>query len=183
MKTTFIVFKNKEHMIYHIWKSNQENWKQNVSVVNALSKAKYSTKGTYSAQPTASTSFYRYMLTTLGKGWETEAFEYDNIDTNTAKNELQELHSLYQSDEYKCISDEKFRELSGKYAGKKYKEMLTANLTLKRAKEWAKKLLESCLVDYDDSDITKVAIRAIMPKYELHNLSQWWAWVYEEYTK
>ena len=110
-------------------------------------------------------------------------YKRQNIDTNTAKNELQELHSLYQSDEYKCISDEKFRELSGKYAGKKYKEMLTANLTLKRAKEWAKKLLESCLVDYDDSDITKVAIRAIIPKYELHNLSQWWAWVYEEYTK
>ena len=55
--------------------------------------------------------------------------------------------------------------------------------TLKRAKEWAEKLLESCLVDYNNSDITKVAMRAIMPKYKLHNLSQWWSWVYEEYNK
>ena len=58
---TLAVFTNDKLKMFHIWQTSQDNLK-NVSVVNALSKAKHALSGKLSAQPAATTSFYRVIL-------------------------------------------------------------------------------------------------------------------------
>ena len=181
---TLAVFTNDKLKMFHIWQTSQDNLK-NVSVVNALSKAKHALSGKLSAQPAATTSFYRVILNKR-KDWKVEYHDIKDVD----KDELTIMYNLVKDDledkNYKCLTRHPYVRLqSKKYAGRKYKSILISNCDQKRIENYASNMLEDCLNNNIDIQTTKTKIYRLVTnkKSVIDNISQLWSHVYHNYSE
>ena len=183
---TLCGFKNDAQRVYHIWQTAQERVKQNVNIVNAFSKARYAVSGKDSAEPGATTSFYRVLLSTKQKDWDVDYVELDEVN----KEELQENYDLYSDmlaeQGYRCLTrDPKVRLQSGRYAGSKFKARKITNMTYAQVKECAANMLQDCFVDEELilPESNRVACSILTVGNEVENVSQMWKFVFFNYSE
>jgi hypothetical protein len=181
---TLAVFTNDKLKMFHIWQTSQDNLK-NVSVVNALSKARYALSGRLSAQASATSSFNRVVLKE-SKYW---AVEYHDLkDVN--KDELQIMYNLVKEDlenkHYKCLTrNPQVRHQTKKYSGRKQRFMLIENMKKDRIESYASNMLEDCVNDNINIQTAKTEIYKSVTnvKSTVNNISELWAHVKYNYDK
>ena len=182
---TLAIFTNDKLKIFHIWQTRQEkNVKQNVSVTNLFSKAKWSLSGKDSAQSPATTSVMRVVLSTNQSDWSVKHIYIGDVDKS-------ELEIVYELEEARLVAegftritrDPRIRLQSGKYSGRKWVARLIENMKLDQIKEHARKMLEDCLNPNLDIDSlkNKIASHAINRNSSITNLSLLWKYIYENY--
>lgn len=183
---TLCVFKNDAQKVYHIWQTAQEKVKQNVNIVNAFSKARYAVSGKDSAEPGATTSFYRVLLSTKQEDWDVDYVELDEVN----KEELQENYDLYSDmlaeQGYRCLTrDPKVRLQSGRYAGSKFKARKISNMTYAQVKEYAVNMLKDCFVEDEIilPESIRIARSVLAVDSEVENVSQMWKFVFFKYSE
>lgn len=183
---TLCIFKNDRQKVFHIWQTAQEKVMQNVNIVNAFSKAKYAVSGKDSAQPGATTSFYRVLLSTKKEDWDVDYVELDKVN----REELQQNYDLYSDllaeEGFRCLTrDPKVRLQSGRYAGSKFKSRKITNMTYVQIKKYASDMLKDCFVDDEVVMIesNRVANSVLKIDSEVDNISQMWKFVFFKYSE
>ena len=189
---TLCIFKNEILKEFHIWSTIQEfnkktNKVPNVTLINAFSKSKYAILGKDCSQPAATTSFLRKVLSTNYDDWA--PVKYIPIG-NVNKSELKDLYNhqkeILEDDNYTCITrNPKSRFQSGRYAGKPSSYMKIVNMKREQIEQHSFNMLEDCNnpnLDIDNLN-TKIWRWAVDTESEIHNISQLWKYVYENYSE
>jgi len=181
---TLCVFVNDQQKLYHIWATKQEQFKKNVNIANAFSKAAYALSGKDSAQSGATTSFYRVLANTNINDWVVDYVELDHV----SKKELEENYKIYkdllEDQGYTCCSrSNTCRIQTGKYAGKKWKATKLENLRYAQVKTHALNMLQDCFYSakHIDAESNIVARAVLKLDSQVENISQMWQYVYNTY--
>jgi hypothetical protein len=183
---TFCIFANDTRKMYHIWQTSQENYKQNVTVTNAFSKAAYALSGKDSAQSGSTTTFLRILSSTKKDEWTVSYEELGDVDKEDLQSEYQLFSEIYESEGYTCITrDPKVRMQTGRYAGKKWVARKLENMRYVQVKECVTKMLEDCLLDDVDynSVSNQISTYALKLGSEIENISQLWNYVFHNYSE
>ena len=186
---TLCIFKNEILKIFHIWKTTQKFNKKtnkviNVSIVNAKSKSNYALSGKDSAQPTATTSFYRTFKSTDDKDWVVDFQPLGYVNKSELKIYFDVLIQELEDEGFKYISNKNVYFRTGKYAGGKYKTMYIEDMKKEQIENHSSNMLENCLNPNLDVDTlkTKVYRWATDRNSPINNISQLWDYVYENYS-
>ena len=182
----FAIFTNPTKKLFHIWQTKQENYKQNVTIVNAFSKSKSALSKNDSAQSAATTSFLRVIASTNQKDWELEYEELGNVSESEHKDLYKTQTLILENDGYTCITrSPKHRFQSGRYAGQKWVVRKITKMYMYQINDCAYKMLEDCLNDNIDIQETakQVTKFALKPNSPIHNISELWNHVFHNYSE
>ena len=181
---TLAVFKNDAENIFHIWPTEQEKWRQNVSIANLYSKAKNALSGKDNAQGSASSTLFRVASCTNRKDWDVDYVELGDVSKDESKAQAEIYAKLLEDEGYTCISRHpRWRAQSSEYAGGKWRVTKIQNLRYAQVKNHAVNMLQDCFykgeVDRTANCISNFALKV---DSEILNISQMWQHVYNEYA-
>ena len=187
---TFCIFKNEIKKIFHIWKTTQKFNKKtntviNVSIVNAESKSNYALSKKDSAQPAATTTFYRILPSTNIKDWAVEFQPLGYVNKSELQIYFDVLIKELEDKGFEFVSNKNVCFRSGKYAGRKYKTMLIEDMKKEQIENHSSNMLKNCLnpnLDIDNLK-TKVYKWATDRNSPINNISQLWEYVFENYSE
>ena len=182
---TLAVFKNNAENIFHIWPTEQDKWRQNVSIANLYSKAKDALSGKDNSQASASSSLFRVAMCTNRKDWDVDYVELGDVDKEDSKAQAEIYAQLLEEEGYTCISRHpRWRAQSSEYAGGKWRVTKIQNLKYAQVKNHAIKMLEDC---FYKGEVNKTANRisnfTLRADSDILNISQMWQHVYNEYAQ